>query len=193
MSNYLDNLQSWDHQENETPSSYEYFLDYRNMGPTRSHTKIAAKYGVTPGNISQIAAKNNWTERLNAYLVHMEQIRQEESEIAIRDMCQRHAQDNMSISVGQMAFVRDFLKRLNRGIINFDDMTDAARLKFLNEIGNVMPKVQSAERLARGEATQISAHDHTSGGETIKVVLPIAEPAEAFDAMGDDQENLTDD
>ncbi len=106
----------WDKQEGETPKSYAAFCEYRNMGPSRSFSKLAEiylekEYIKTTSKLHQNQAKlssrirqlanwssrYNWVARVESWDLEQDRIARAEQEQTVKDMKQRLADQAMLI------------------------------------------------------------------------------------------------
>lgn len=61
----------WTLQPGESSRSYEAFRLYLQMGPDRSHARVAAELGKSETLISNWAARDKWTDRVRAYEIFL--------------------------------------------------------------------------------------------------------------------------
>lgn len=61
----------WTLQPGESSRSYEAFRLYLQMGPTRSHARVAAELGKSETQISDWGARDKWTSRVRAYEIFL--------------------------------------------------------------------------------------------------------------------------
>ena len=166
---------SWDKQETETNRAYNAFLTYRNMGALRSLSKAAemfygkVNYFIKPSSkLRQFAgwsSTHNWVSRCSDFDIEEERLRIEQKRKDIREMDRRQAKDGMEMS------------KIGMYNIKLHAMDDPPKDKDGNIIKPKIPVPEStrlftegakAERLARGEVTEISGHK----GE-IKTILEV--------------------
>ena len=168
---------SWDKQETETPKAYNAFLVYKDMGALRTLQKAAAIFYETeniPETSPQLrqfktwSAKHNWVSRCSDFDIEEEQLRIEQKRKDIREMDRRQAKDGMEMS------------KIGMYNIKLHATDDPPKDKDGNIIKPKIPVPEStrlftegikAERIARGEVTEISEH---KGG--IKIIFEDAEP-----------------
>jgi hypothetical protein len=100
----------WDKQEAETAKSYAAFCEYRNMGPSRSFSKLAeiyvekkyikttskphqkqAKLSTRIRQFATWSSKYNWVSRAESWDLEQDRIERAEQEKTVRDMKQRLA------------------------------------------------------------------------------------------------------
>lgn len=161
---------SWDKQETETNRAYNAFLTYRNMGALRSLRKAAAEFYniISTSKEHQFlvwSQKHKWVSRCSDFDIEEEQLRIGQKRKDIREMDRRQAKDGMEMS------------KIGMYNIKLHATDDPPKDKDGNTIKPKIPVPEStrlftegikAERLARGEVTEISGHK----GE-IKTILEV--------------------
>lgn len=81
--------EKWEKQDSETPKNYTLFCVYRDMGITRSMSKVAAKlekperYGK---HLTNLSAEYKWVDRCNAYDAYLEEETRKANIEAIKKM-----------------------------------------------------------------------------------------------------------
>ena len=171
---------SWDKQETETNRAYNAFLTYRNMGALRSLQKAAVIFYEnetilrTSAKLRQFttwSAKHNWVSRCSAFDIEEERLRIEQKRKDIREMDRRQAKDGMEMS------------KIGMYNIKLRATDDPPKDKHGKAIKPKIPIPEStrlftegikAERIARGEVTEISEHKGTVGINLIKIDPEIA-------------------
>ena len=161
---------SWDKQESETNRAYNAFLTYRNMGALRSLRKAVVEfYGIKSDakvtQFSKWSSKHNWVSRCGDFDIEEERLRIDQKRKDIREMDRRQAKDGMEMS------------KIGIYNIKLHATDDPPKDKEGNIIKPKIPVPEStrlftegikAERLARGEVTEISEHK----GE-VKTILEV--------------------
>ena len=161
---------SWDKQESETNRAHNAFLTYRNMGALRSLRKAVVEfYGIKSDakvtQFSKWSSKHNWVSRCSDFDIEEERLRIEQKRKDIREMDRRQAKDGMEMSKIGMYNIKlhatdDPPKDRNGNVINPKIPVPESTRLFTEGI--------KAERIARGEVTEISGHK----GE-IKTILEV--------------------
>ena len=82
---------AWDRQPTESVESWIKFVDYRDSGPQRTYKQIAAKHNCGVRSIQHLASKWRWADRIEAWDLHLDSLRQEVSENNAKDTALRHA------------------------------------------------------------------------------------------------------
>lgn len=165
---------SWDKQESETNRAYNAFLTYRNMGALRSLPK-AARVFYNVENISETSGKvrgfykwsslYNWVARCSDFDIEEEQLRIEQKRKDIREMDRRQAKDGMEMSKIGMYNIK--LHATDDPPKDKHGLTIQPKIP-VPESTRLFTEGIKAERLARGEVTEISGHK----GE-IKTVIEV--------------------
>lgn len=137
----------WERQDTDTAASFEAFQIYRDLGPTRSLTKVVQQLNKSKTLLGRWSGKFNWVERAEAYDQYMDQMRLQEEEEARRIMHQEHAAINkLMLQVAK--------KRIET--IKPEELSP-------NDVKNWVEVGMKNERIARGESTE----DNKNSGNTI--------------------------
>ena len=161
----------WDKLENEPTRCFIYFNIYKDMGVSRTLKKVAKEVDVNVANISNQSTKYNWVKRVAAWEMYLQKAKDDSQLDIVKKMNDRMAQHAQALETTLMAYVQDFMKRLESGEINFSskELTDKDRMYMLGMVADKLPKVTDVERKARGEATEITK---STVEQTTKVILP---------------------
>jgi len=176
-------MQTWDKQPEETNRAYNAFLTYRNMGALRSLKKAAGVF-YNIENISETSGKvrtftkwssiYNWVARCADWDIEEERLRTEQKRKDITEMDRRQAKDGMEMS------------KIGIYNIKLHATDDPPKDKHGKAIKPKIPVPEStrlvtegmkAERLARGEVTEIREHKGEVGIKIIEVDDEIAKKA----------------
>ena len=85
-------VEMWEQQPEETFGAWEAFYTYREMGPLRTHARVAAKLGkVSKAQIDDWSSRWAWRDRVRAWNIHIDRQIQEARSEMIREMRDRHA------------------------------------------------------------------------------------------------------
>lgn len=134
----------WERQKEESTFQYNVFLQFKEVklaGGTMS--TLQQKIGRKPAFVRQLqilSCINRWTERINAYLDHLNNIELEEQEKARREMVRRQSENGVKFQNKAMEMLEKLVGNL--------DADDVCRLI---ETGVKM------ERIARGAPAEITA------------------------------------
>ena len=151
---------SWDKQETETNRAYTAFLTYRNMGSLRSLRKAADEFydSKTTAKQQQFfrwSQTHNWVARCGDFDIEEERLRIEQKRKDIAEMDRRQAKDGMEMSKIGMYNIK---------LHATDDPPKDAHGKAIKpkipvpESTRLFTEGIKAERIARGEVTEISGH-----------------------------------
>jgi hypothetical protein len=130
----------WDRQPREGARAYEAFALYREMGYTRSVSKVAQRLGKQVSLIRRWSSAYDWVSRVKAWDAHQEQETRQQQAQAVREMRKRHAQEALAIQ--EKALSR--LRQMDIGELSASDV-----IKFFVEGARL-------ERVARGEPEAIN-------------------------------------
>ena len=144
-------MQPWDRQPFDSDESFMWFVAYRDMIPPRRLSKVARS---VPGKVCpplqallNLYNEGHWSDRAAAWDQHLDTIRQEEHEAAVKSAAQ---QEQEVLADLHELVAREVDKTLRTSIAN-DAELDA---------GNVMKTAATVERLiktsrlVRGETTE---------------------------------------
>lgn len=182
----------WERQDSETLQSWEAFKIYRDMGATRSLSRVAKEL-VGPGDkykskykvIFTWSAKWSWVDRIVAYQKYIDELYQDEVKNQVKEMASRHADfaknTMQSLYVPVIKFIQEFqeieklknkpnkseLEKKKLKESGFESMTLNQLLSLVYKSGTLLPQIADMERKSRGEPTNITSNDVTSGGNQI--------------------------
>lgn len=200
-----------DKEAGETAAAFAAFVTYRDLPPrSRSLRKAAAAHyhddpeaGVGRAKVVQFekwSAEYDWQVRVEAWDDERDRVRRQAHLRAVEDMAERHARDAAAAQNLALLPLRYLANRLSdeEGRKNLQmemqllGLKDQIRLAFLGE--RLLPRLQLAERLARGEPTEIVQGElgvsvegtvqHLHGIAVVKRLLATEEGVEALDAIG---------
>lgn len=175
----------WEHQPNESEEAWEAFVMYRELGNERNLTKVAEILGKTVGMMEQWSARHRWVIRAEAWDRELDRAKQDAARAAVskaaETMGTRHATAAQMTLEAVLSPIRVAVKRLREDPRFVNDLTTMDPIDLLNlvtKMAKFVPALVIAERLARGEPTEIV-------GGTIQVeVRPTeAQLAEVLDAL----------
>ena len=142
----------WERQPKESDVAFEAFVTYRDMGPERSHAKVAQKIGKNKGLISRWSRIHGWTARIEAWTDEKDRKTREELIKGITDMRKNH------VGIAEQMLVKA-LKALQK--IPVEEMT-------MQDIARAVDVGAKLERLSRGEATErTESKNEISGKVTV--------------------------
>ena len=157
-------MTAWDRQTGETNRAYAAFLLYRDMGPLRSLRKAADRFYNIKSESKQHqflrwSTANNWVARCEAWDMEEERDRvtRQREEIRLMDDRQsKYGKGIQEIAMSNVYAITGHIAKDRKGkLINATINIEEARKLFETGL--------KAERIARGEVTEISERKH--GGE----------------------------
>lgn len=90
---YARNPKPWERQLGESAKAFQAFTAYRDLDPDeRSIDAAAAAIGKSASMCNKWAQKWRWRERADAWLDHLENLRDQATENEVVAMCRRHAE-----------------------------------------------------------------------------------------------------
>ncbi len=160
----------WECQANESTRIYSAFLEYRDMGPDRTLTKMAMMTGHKRTKLQAMNHRYRWFERAEAWDKHLQKKADEAKIKAIEKMNARHTDHSEKTETTLMIPVQALIKKFNK--LNTEELDNMNTEKLLNLVfqsADRIPKIMDSERKARGVPTEFtkSAIDHTSGGNPV--------------------------
>lgn len=81
----------WDRKEGESDDAWQAFVEYRDLGLSRTVRRAAEILGKSESHLNGYSYRFSWRERVNAFEEHLDHHRQDEHEKAVRDMTKDHA------------------------------------------------------------------------------------------------------
>lgn len=167
----------WERQQGESDKCFDYFCLYRDMGPSRSLQKVANAANKQLITMAQHSTQWNWKERTKAWTDWKDKERRETIIREVKEMAKRHYEESMMLQRCLILPAEALLKRMKG--------TSAAKIKDFNGIklellfdkvvkaAHEFSSIVDIERKSRGEPNDIVKSDFTSGGEPVKIILPL--------------------
>lgn len=147
----------WERQPFDTPKSWAAFTVYRDLGPGRSLVRTAASLERNPAVVRDWSRHNRWVERVAAWDAEQDRLRRLALLEETQKMAERHARQAVAAQNAAMIPVSAILTRLQGQ--EASEMLGGVRaadlLSLALEALRTLPASQGAERLARGEPTEI--------------------------------------
>ncbi|MET8679987.1 hypothetical protein ABZW18_20985 [Streptomyces sp. NPDC004647] len=84
-------VEPWERQSGESPQAFEAFAVYRDLGPTRSVTKVAQELDKSRTLLGRWSKQHAWVMRATAYDREQDRVFLVEQRQARRDIARRHA------------------------------------------------------------------------------------------------------
>lgn len=144
---------AWDRQPGESAPAYAAFRTYLLMGGERSVRKVAQEVGKNPTLIGKWSSRNRWTARVDAF--EAEAARRADD--AAMDVLEKRAARQAELATLAMEAMAapsiELMRRINENpkLLNQLDVDELTRLSATT--ARALPRVQAAERLARGQST----------------------------------------
>lgn len=145
-------LAPWDFQPGiDTPDSWPIFTWYMQLAPPRRLKPVALAFGLTVQQLNRWAAHSLWVERANAWDRHLAKMRNAAAEDLYGQDGKAVAQAYLETVRTQKAVLDDQLDKLVRECAESPER----RVLKPNEIVRLSVETLRAERLLRGQATEI--------------------------------------
>lgn len=142
----------WERQKSESAKAYEAFCEYRNMGASRSISKVAERLGKSNQLMSRWSRNNEWVKRCAAWDAEQDRIARLAQTDEIKRMRKRHA----DLASAMLVKAAKALKNLPEEEIN--GMT----------ISKMVETASKLERISRGDVGDVV--EERDGGASIPVV-----------------------
>jgi hypothetical protein len=121
-------MKSYEQHSKEGPEAYHAFTIYRDMGVERSTAKVGQKLGKSKALMDRWSSKNQWVERVAAYDVDQDRVRQAAEQRGIANQQEITAQRilNEEANIG-FARITDVVEWKDvPGIVDSDKLSDEA-------------------------------------------------------------------
>lgn len=205
-----DMREPWERDPDETPAAWAAFVTYRDLDGRRSLRRAAWLHyhgdqedtDGTPNaaelrRFKEWSRKYDWQVRVEAWDDEKDRRKREAQLKSIEEMAERHAKDAMNLqqiaALPSKLLTEQFRRQgVEEMLMELNDLhlRDRIRLAYLGS--RLMPRLQVAERLARGEPTEIVSGEmyvegevaHLHGVAVVKRLLASDEGIEALDAIG---------
>ena len=184
----------WDQQLDESDLMYGLFIQYRDQGLGRTiingfNWYLEEEIGTAKKNSYYVYAKTwDWQERARLWDQYEEAQYQLARGVARRDMAERH-EEKIVEAIGAIVVPFEALAVAMKDDAFLDELATMKPAKLIdvtNRAARALPSLMSAERLARGEATEIVAgtvevnHNVTIGRDQIAEILGVLHQAGAL-------------
>jgi hypothetical protein len=143
-------MDPWERQRGESARAYAAFITYRDMGPQRSHAKVAQNLGKTKVLIHNWGRLWRWTERCGEWDYHLQKEADAAHVAAVKEVGERHAK----LAIGMQ-------KRIARRLAA---MSENAMELEIRDIARWVDVAVKIERLSMGMSTQAVEHAGKDGG-----------------------------
>jgi hypothetical protein len=140
----------WERQVGESRQGFDAFRRYRDMGPTRSYTRVAQELNRSRTLIGRWGQRWRWPGRADAWDREQDRLRREKHRDAVEEMAVRQARQAMAAANVLMQPALDVVRRIR------DDPDALSKLPLADLFALAvtavrhLPPVFEAERTARG-------------------------------------------
>lgn len=172
----------WERQSNETEPAWEAFARYRDLGRTRSLSRLASELvGTTPNTpetppkhprnpdsvrrqIGRWSSVHGWRDRVIAWDNEVDRRVREDAADEIIEMRKRQARYSEALMTAGIGPALELLDRLKDKRLSYEDMPAGDLVKVTIAFARIYPALAQAERLTRGEAAPTVVVEHSMGG-----------------------------
>lgn len=149
---YILEPEPWERQLNESPQAFEAFACYRDMGASRSTSKVSRQLCKSRTLITRWSSEHDWVKRVAAWDAEKDRAARETQINDIIEMRKRHA-----ATAKKMMDLAD--TALNN--INPEDVS-------VNELSRLVESASKLERISRGDVGEVI--EERDGGEAVSPV-----------------------
>lgn len=127
----------WERQPRETDPAFEAFRTYRDMGASRSLSKVARQLGKSETLIHRWSSEHSWVVRVHAYDANLDR----EHIIEIRELRRRAAKRNATAAALAMQKFGEVVMGIDTEKVKVADMAAVARVALQMEQDALRPAV----------------------------------------------------
>ncbi len=157
----------WERRQDESDKAFQAFQVYRDLGPKRSYRSVAQRLGKAGSLVSRWSSRHQWVSRSAAFDAEADRVRVGEMLDEARNMGRSHGMEAKAVKASLVATAVATATRLREDTAWLRDGVKGLSLKeaveLMLQIGRVLPMLQTAERLAMGQPTEIIAAYATVG------------------------------
>ena len=147
----IEQIAPWDFQPGiDTPASWPIFSWYLQLTPPRRLKSVALAFALSVQTVAKWAAHGLWVDRARAWDTHLQRMRNAAQEEIYGQEGKEVAKAYLETIRAQKAILDDQVDKLQRECLE----RDTVRLR-PNEIVRLSVETLRAERLLRGQATEI--------------------------------------
>lgn len=172
----------WERQPGEGVKAFEKFCCYRDLGRNRTLRQVAKERGKALITIEIYSQQWHWVERCNLWDDECDRRKQAAYLREIEEMAKRHARQSIGFQSVLIKPVEAYLQRLKNDpqgkLKDFDGIATDKLFDKVIKAAQVFSDIIGIERKSRGEPNEITKQDITSGGQAIKVILPMQSAVE---------------
>ena len=167
--------EAWERMPEESVQCFDIFKYFLSLGPRGKVYEVATHFeNESPKTIYTYSNTYKWIERRRKWFDHLNQIQIQETEKTVKEMARRHASNSMLNESALMMPVKVFMKQLQvRGTGELEEMSMKDLMRFVYETARLYPTTVATERMARGQATEISKAELAHSGDmSFKIIKP---------------------
>lgn len=170
-------LEPWEQLDDETAKNFEAFAIYRDMPPSaRSLASVGRILGKSTALMERWSRQYNWIDRVRAFDQWRDATKRAKLEQEYERMAERHATQAQALAQALMLPAQQLLKRLSENpeqIYNeMSAMELAEQLTIMSRMASVWPNVMKAERLSRGQPTEVIGQEEGGAFEHVVRLEP---------------------
>ncbi|MCX6145728.1 MAG: hypothetical protein NTW25_00535 [Candidatus Kapabacteria bacterium] len=165
----------WERLPDESIHCFEMFKYFLSLGYKGKVYEVATYFNAESASDTYKHSHNyNWIDRRRKWLDHLNLLQIQETEKTVKEMARRHASNSMLNESALMMPVKIFMKQLQtRGTGELEEMSMKDLLRFVYQTASLYPTTVSTERMARGQATEISKSELAHSGDmSLKIIKP---------------------
>lgn len=186
--NALDLIQPrhpWERQPGESAKAFRALAIYRDLGDTRSLRRAAEALQQHPATLREWSRRHNWQLRIQAWDTEQDRIRQAAALEAVQAMARKHANQAGLAQEALMVPIRVVAEKLAAGGADglrewVEGLSHEEALELAAASARLLPSLQQAERLARGEPTEITQSQNLNLNVAVTKAVPDEEKLRAI-------------
>lgn len=150
----------WLRLPDESDRGWEMFKFYRDLGPIRTTNMVTDHFDIAQPTVYHYSSKYDWNSRVAAFDQFEDRIYQAQRVVKIREMADTHADLIVSAIQGLNKPLEILMEKINdpQFVHDLKDEEAVTLLAMARQSAKLLPNLMSAERLARGMATEIVEH-----------------------------------
>jgi hypothetical protein len=175
----------WERQPGETPKAWRAFTIYRDLGDQRTLQRTADALRQHVATIRDWSRRNGWVLRSQAWDTEQDRIRQAAAFAEIQTMAKKHANQAGLAQETLMIPIRVVAEKLAAGGADglrewVEGLSHSDALELSLQSAKALPVLQQAERLARGEPTEITQSQNLNLNLSVQKTIPDEEKLRAI-------------
>ena len=155
----------WERQSSDTPKSWAAFGVYRDLGPSRTLAAAAAELNRSVALLADWSRAYSWVARAAAWDGEQDRLRTVAMQREVIAMAQRHARQAQRAQDAGMVPIDALMEKITEagGLENVKNLRIPELIKLSQDAIRSLPASMQAERLARGEPTEIVQQQGITG------------------------------